>query len=96
MFALQGKYNTAKVFTDHAKPEAVAQLLLPFDVLAFDGGAAQEYGRIRATLRRRGTPIGRRDTLIAAHAKAEGLTLVTNNTREFMRVEGLALEDWTV
>ena len=43
---------------------------------------------------RAGTPIGDRDTLIASHAKALGLTLVTNNTREFSRVEGLPLEDW--
>ncbi len=41
-----------------------------------------------------GTPIGPMDMLIAAHAKSQGLTLVTNNTREFVRVEGLALENW--
>lgn len=63
-------------------------------VLDFDSAAAQEYGRIRADLETKGTPIGPMDMLIAAHAKSQGLTLVTNNTREFVRVEGLALENW--
>jgi len=65
------------------------------DVLSFDGAAAAEYGSINADLKKQGTPIGIIDTLIAAHAKAEGLTLVTNNTREFARVSGLKLEDWS-
>lgn len=63
-------------------------------VLDFDAAAAQEYGRIRADLEMRGTPIGPMDMLIAAHAKSQGLTLVTNNTREFLRVDGLSLENW--
>ena len=62
--------------------------------LSFDSLAAVEYGHVRAELKRAGTPIGDRDTLIAAHAKSAGLTLVTNNTQEFGRVKGLALEDW--
>jgi len=56
--------------------------------------AAAHYARIRAELRRAGTPIGNLDLLIAAHALAEGAVLVTNNLREFQRVDGLALEDW--
>lgn len=57
--------------------------------------AAQVYGMVKADLQRQGTPpIGPLDTLIASHAKALDLTLVTNNTREFMRAEGLKLEDW--
>lgn len=63
-------------------------------VLDFDSAAAQEYGKVRAELETKGTPIGPMDMLIAAHAKSQGLTLVTNNTREFVRVEGLALENW--
>ena len=63
-------------------------------ILPFDTSAAAEYGRVRTKLKRAGTPIGERDTFIAAHAKALGLTLVTNNTQEFCRVEGLSLEDW--
>lgn len=63
-------------------------------VLDFDAAAAQEYGKIRADLETNGTPIGPMDMLIAAHAKSLGLTLVTNNTREFIRVTGLELENW--
>jgi len=56
--------------------------------------AAAEYGRICAALRKRGTPIGTMDMLIAAHAKAMGLTIVTNNVREFGRVDGLEIKNW--
>ena len=63
-------------------------------VLDFDAAAAQEYGKIRADLEMKGTPIGPMDMLIAAHAKSQGLILVTNNTREFARVDGLLLENW--
>jgi tRNA(fMet)-specific endonuclease VapC len=68
--------------------------LATVETLSFDTIAASEYGRVRAGLKRAGTPIGDRDTLIAAHAKSSGLSLVTNNTKEFERVEGLVLEDW--
>jgi len=73
---------------------ALTLFLANIEVVPFGDDAAVEYGRIRADLRRKGTPIGANDLLIAAHAKALGMTLVTNNTREFSRVEGLALEDW--
>jgi len=65
------------------------------EILSFNGAAATEYGNIRADLNRKGTPIGFLDTLIAAHAKSKGLVIVTNNIREFGRVEGLEVEDWT-
>ena len=74
---------------------ALSLFLSPITILEFDGHAAEEYGRIRTVLEKKGTPIGPMDMLIASHAKAEGLTLVTNNTREFSRVEGLVVEDWT-
>lgn len=64
------------------------------EVLPFESGAAAEYGKICAELRKKGTPIGTMDMLIAAHAKSENLIVVTHNTREFERVEGLHLEDW--
>jgi tRNA(fMet)-specific endonuclease VapC len=57
--------------------------------------AGQHYGQIRAALERAGQPIGNNDLWIAAHARAEGWILVTNNEREFSRVEGLAVENWT-
>ena len=73
---------------------ALTLFLANIDIVPFDDGAAVEYGRIRADLKRKGTPIGANDLMIAAHAKSLDVTLVTNNTREFSRVEGLALEDW--
>ena len=63
-------------------------------VLFFDDKAAMEYGKVRAELQRRGAPIGPNDTLIAAHARSVNATLVTNNTREFNRVQGLRVENW--
>ena len=75
---------------------ALALFLSPITILSFDDRAAEEYGKIRVDLERRGTPIGPMDTLIAGHAKAAGLILVTNNTREFQRVSDLPLEDWSM
>lgn len=73
---------------------ALTLFLANIDIIPFDDDAAVEYGRIRADLRRKGTPVGANDLMIAAHAKSLGMTLATNNTREFSRVEGLMLEDW--
>lgn len=56
--------------------------------------AAEHYGHIRAVLQQQGQPIGNNDLWLAAHALAEGWTLVTNNTREFDRVPGLQVENW--
>lgn len=64
------------------------------DVLAYDDSAAAHYGNIRADLEKKGTPIGVNDLHIAGHARSESLILVTNNVREFERVEGLRLENW--
>lgn len=63
-------------------------------VVPWSESAAVHYARIRADLRKAGTPIGNMDLLIAAHARAEGSILVTNNHKEFRRVAGLDLEDW--
>jgi tRNA(fMet)-specific endonuclease VapC len=73
---------------------ALETFLLTLEVAAFDDRAIWRYGILRAELARSGTPIGALDTLIAAHALTLGCTLVTNNTREFARVDGLALENW--
>jgi len=64
------------------------------EVMAYGPKAALHYGQIRSELERRGTPIGINDLHIAAHARSEGLTLVSNNLREFERVEGLLLQNW--
>ena len=65
------------------------------DVLGYDDAAASHYGEIRANLERKGTLIGVNDLHIAGHARSQGLVLVSTNTREFERVEGLRLMDWT-
>jgi tRNA(fMet)-specific endonuclease VapC len=74
--------------------KALQQFLEPLDIADFDRAAAANYGRVRALLEAAGTPIGPLDTQIAAHALALGVTLVTNNTREFAQVPGLRLDNW--
>jgi tRNA(fMet)-specific endonuclease VapC len=88
------EYGVAKSEYYEKNKNALAQFLTLPVILPFDVAAAAEYGNIRVELQRRGTPIGPLDTLIAAHAKASDLILVTNNTREFERVEGLQIENW--
>jgi tRNA(fMet)-specific endonuclease VapC len=89
------RYGAEKSSRPGQNLEALGRFLLPLEVLAFGGEAAAAYGRVRAALERAGTPIGPLDTLIAAHAVSVSVTLVTNNTREFHRVRGLEVEDWT-
>lgn len=72
----------------------VEALLTVVPALALDAPADLEYGRLRADLEAQGLPIGMNDLLIAAHARALGLTLVTDNAREFGRVRGLVVENW--
>jgi tRNA(fMet)-specific endonuclease VapC len=72
----------------------VEQFASRLEVLPFGDKAAAHYGQIRAELEHAGAPIGSLDMLIAAHARSEGLILVTNNEREFGRVPGLRLENW--
>ena len=74
--------------------QALLRFLVPLSVLPFGTTAASEYGEIRTYLQSIGTPIGSLDMLIAAHAKSEGMTLVTNNVREFERVPDLEVENW--
>lgn len=73
---------------------ALMQFLSIMEILPFDDRAAAEYGKICAKLKKQGTPIGTMDMLIAAHARVSGLVLVTNNVREFTRVEDLRVENW--
>ena len=80
-----------------AQDAAALAAFLPYvEVLEFDDGAALHYAQIRADLKKRGALIGANDLFIAAHARALGLTLVTNNTAEFERVSDLAIENWTI
>jgi tRNA(fMet)-specific endonuclease VapC len=76
--------------------QALRRFLAPLEIAAFDAAAAEVCGSLRAWLAGQGTPIGPYDTQIAAHAHALGVTLVSNNTREFARVPGLRVENWAV
>lgn len=73
---------------------AIYNFLSPMKVMSFDSNAAIEYGKIRASLEAKGTPIGPMDMLIAAHEKSLDLTIVTNNTKEFERIKDLQIENW--
>ena len=74
---------------------ALNRFITPLEILAFDVDASRAYGRIRADLHRAGTLIGSLDMMIGAHAFALGAILVTNNVREFQRIRGLTIENWT-
>lgn len=89
------RYGAEKSPRPEQNRRALEQFLLPLEVVSFDYEATTSYGQIRATLQKQGKPIGPLDTLIAAHALSLGTILVTNNTREFERVSGLQIEDWT-
>jgi tRNA(fMet)-specific endonuclease VapC len=73
---------------------ALLEFLLPLTILDFDQAASAEYGHIRLSLESKGRPIGPMDLLLAAQASSHGLVLVTNNEKEFKRVEGLRIENW--
>ena len=79
-----------------AQDAAALAAFLPYvEAVALDEDAALHYAEIRADLKRRRAMIGANDLFIAAHARALGLTLVTNNTAELERVSDLAIENWT-
>jgi len=73
---------------------ALLEFLFPFLLLDFDQIATVQYGLIRASLEARGRPIGAMDMLLAAQARSRDLVLVTNNEKEFRRVEQLKIENW--
>ncbi len=73
---------------------AIEQFSARLEVLSFSPKAAAHYGQMRAEIERQGRPIGPHDMLIGAHARSEGLTVVTNNLREFRRLPGLRVENW--
>lgn len=87
-----GAYHSEKIAFNL---ETLRLLFTDLAILDFDREDARVAGEIRVDLKRRGTPIGPYDTLIAGQAKARSLTLVTNNIGEFSRIAGLRIEDWT-
>lgn len=91
--ACELRYGVAKKGAP-ALSQRMNQLLSAIEVLPLDEGVDAKYGEIRTALEKAGTPIGANDYLIAAHALAGDLTLVTDNIGEFSRVPGLAVENW--
>jgi len=73
---------------------ALEHFLYPFDIVDYDFKASIEYGKVRAALEKKGEIIGGLDMMIAAHARSIDAILVTNNTKEFARVQGLRTENW--
>ena len=92
MELVYGAEKSASPERNHAVVEGFAARL---EVLPYDDLAASHTGQLRAELARSGAPIGPYDQLIAGHARSRGLIIVTNNRREFDRVAGLRVEDWT-
>lgn len=88
------EYGVAKSARREANRRLLDAFLEDLPVLPFESEPAREYGDIKVGLFGAGTPIGPLDLLIAAHARAIGATLVTNNRREFDRVPGLSVENW--
>lgn len=88
-------YGVAKSRQIERNTIALATFLAPLEILPFSDKAAVKYGEIRAALEKKGQVIGPYDLMIAAHALSENLILVTNNTGEFSRIPGLALQNWS-
>jgi tRNA(fMet)-specific endonuclease VapC len=89
-------YGVAKSTHREKNAKALDEFIIPLELVHYDESAAHVYGDIRAALEKAGTSIGSMDMLIAAHALSLGIPLVTNNTREFLRVPSLKIIDWTV
>ena len=89
---IYGAYKSVKRRENLLK---IREFLNQFKMAGFDFAVIESYGVIRSDLERKGVPIGANDYFIAAITKANNGILVTNNTREFSRVEGLLIEDWT-
>jgi tRNA(fMet)-specific endonuclease VapC len=88
---MSGAKKSQHVEANSEKLIALGELI---EIKPFDKRAAECYGDIRSSLEKRGKTIGSYDLLIAAHAFSLGFTLVTNNEREFQRVQGLKIENW--
>lgn len=93
---VEAELRTGAQKSDHSKKNTLLleTFLVPYQRIPFDSECATAYAKIRTWLERAGTPIGPNDMLIAATAFAHNATLVTRNTREFCRVEGLEVENW--
>jgi len=88
------EYGVSKSRRPTKNREALDQFISPLEVAPFDRSATAAYGKLRATLERKGRSIGSMDLLIASHALSLDVRLITHNVREFGRVPGLRIEDW--
>ncbi|MBI2225596.1 MAG: type II toxin-antitoxin system VapC family toxin [Betaproteobacteria bacterium] len=88
------EFGVAKSQHQEKNQAALDEFVLPLEIANFNREAARVYGRVRAVLEKKGTPIGALDVMIGAHALSLGVTLATNNTREFSRIKGLNVVDW--
>ena len=87
-------YGAEKSAQPERNLEVVEEMVARLSVLPLTNQDAGHFGQLKAELAAKGTPIGPYDTMIAGHARSQGLVLVTNNTKEFERVPGLRLENW--
>lgn len=88
------EYGIYKSQQQEKNRSALMQFLMPLEIIEFDQTAAKIYGLIRSDLESKGLVIGSMDMLIGAHAMSLGVTLVSNNLREFSRITNLSLENW--
>ena len=91
--AAELRFGAAKLGSDRFSG-AVEAWLAGFELLAWPLEATHQYARMRSDLERIGTPVGNLDLMIAAHALAEDSVVITNNAREFLRIPGVAVEEW--
>ncbi|HXY54998.1 MAG TPA: type II toxin-antitoxin system VapC family toxin [Nitrospirota bacterium] len=89
------RYGVSKSQHVEKNRQALDEFILPLEIEDFDEKAAAEYGNMRADLEKTGKPIGSMDMLIGAHALALGVTLVTNNIKEFKQIKDLKVIDWS-
>jgi tRNA(fMet)-specific endonuclease VapC len=89
------RYGAEKSARNVENVRALGAFTARLQILPFPPAASIHFGQIRVHLERAGTPVGAYDMLIGAHARSEGLVLVTNNVREFGRIPGLQVENWT-
>jgi tRNA(fMet)-specific endonuclease VapC len=88
------QYGVSKSSRKKENQRRLDEFLVPFDILPYDETASRHYGETRADLEKKGLVIGPLDLLIAAHAISRDLVLVTNNEKEFKRIQSLKVENW--
>ncbi len=88
------QYRVAKSSGKSENARRLSEFLLPFDILPYDSKAASVYGKIRSQLEDAGQTIGPLDILIGAHALSQNLIIVTNNAKEFSRIDRLTVQNW--